>query len=62
MLPLKVITVPGQFFDINPGKRRPDHACRFGSFSRFSFGPPEHELRLGLDRLAALVAGQRTDH
>lgn len=60
LLPRKVITVPGQFFDINPGKRRPDHACRFGSFTRFSFGPPEHELHLGLDRLAALVAEHRT--
>jgi len=60
LLPRKVITVPGQFFDINPGKRRPDHACRFGSFTRFSFGPPEAELQLGLERLASLIADHRT--
>lgn len=59
LLPKKVITVPGQFFDINPGKRRPDHACRFGSFTRFSFGPPQAELELGLQRLQELVTEHR---
>ncbi len=44
--------VPGGFFDINPGRRRPDRSTRFGSFVRFSFGPPMEEIDLGLQRLA----------
>ena len=33
----KVITVPGMFFDVNPGRRRP-HA-RYQHHCRSSFGP-----------------------
>jgi len=51
----KVITVPGEFFDVNPGKRRAGRASRFRSHVRFSFGPSEAVVREGLDRLAALV-------
>lgn len=51
----KVIVVPGSFFDINPGKRRPDASCRFGGYARFSFGPPVAELELGLSRLRRLI-------
>ena len=43
------------FFDINPGKRRPDRASRFGHFARFSFGPGEEEVATGLERLRALI-------
>ena len=32
----KVITVPGEFFDVNPGKRRSRRASRFRSYVRFS--------------------------
>lgn len=42
------IVVPGSFFDINPGKRRPKKNARFSSFARFSFGPPQEELELGI--------------
>ena len=52
----KVITVPGEFFDINPGKRRSRRAgSRFRSYARFSFGPPLESLELALTRLEQLV-------
>ena len=51
----KVITVPGEFFDVNPGKRRAGRSSRFRSHVRFSFGPGEATVREGLGRLAALV-------
>lgn len=51
----KVITVPGEFFDVNPGKRRAGRASRFRSHVRFSFGPSEDSVREGLERLASLV-------
>ena len=35
----KVIVVPGEFFDVNPGKRRSQRVSRFRSHVRFSFGP-----------------------
>ena len=52
----KVITVPGEFFDVNPGKRRSRRASRFKSYSRFSFGPPQAQVDLGLGRIEELVA------
>ena len=35
----KIITVPGEFFDVNPGKRRAGRRSRFRAYTRFSFGP-----------------------
>ena len=52
----KVITVPGVFFDVNPGKRRARRASRFNSYIRFSFGPDLEQLERGLDRLEQMVA------
>jgi N-succinyldiaminopimelate aminotransferase len=51
----KVITVPGEFFDINPGKRRRGRASRFRGHERFSFGPPMGVLELALERLAEAI-------
>jgi len=51
----KVITVPGEFFDVNPGKRRSRRASRFRSYTRFSFGPPMAQVEEGLSRVEALV-------
>jgi aspartate/methionine/tyrosine aminotransferase len=52
----KVITVPGEFFDINPGKRRTRRASsRFRSYARFSFGPSLESVELALTRLEQLV-------
>jgi aspartate/methionine/tyrosine aminotransferase len=55
----KVITVPGAFFDVNPGRRRRATASRFHQYSRFSFGPPMDVLDRACDRLAALVTERR---
>ncbi|HSQ66365.1 MAG TPA: pyridoxal phosphate-dependent aminotransferase [Polyangiaceae bacterium] len=51
----KVITVPGEFFDVNPGKRRSNRTSRFRDYVRFSFGPPMEVLDRAADRLEALV-------
>ena len=51
----KVITVPGEFFDVNPGKRRSQRASRFRSHVRFSFGPALATLETACDRLTELV-------
>lgn len=53
----KVMTVPGAFFDINPGKTRTGPSP-FRQWVRFSFGPPEPNVRMGLDRLEAMLALQ----
>ncbi len=53
----QVITVPGQFFDVNPGKRRAGRASRFSKHVRFSFGPSEDVCARALRRLEALVRG-----
>ena len=54
----KVMTVPGRFFDVNPGKDRVDHP-EYRHWVRFSFGPPEANVRMGLDRLATIVRTAR---
>ena len=51
----KVITVPGQFFDVNPGKRRGAQSSRFRDYARFSFGPPMPVLAAACDRLEDLI-------
>jgi N-succinyldiaminopimelate aminotransferase len=51
----KVITVPGEFFDVNPGKRRHQRLSRFRSHVRFSFGPSLPVLDTALHRLEDLV-------
>jgi aspartate/methionine/tyrosine aminotransferase len=52
----KIITVPGEFFDVNPGKRRSGARSRFRNYVRFSFGPARPVLERALDRLEELVA------
>jgi aspartate/methionine/tyrosine aminotransferase len=54
----KVITVPGEFFDVNPGKRRRGGASRFRQYVRFSFGPSSEVLDRALDRIESLVEGR----
>jgi aspartate/methionine/tyrosine aminotransferase len=51
----KVIVVPGEFFDVNPGRRRAGRSSRFRSHVRFSFGPSEKSVREGLERLRTLL-------
>jgi N-succinyldiaminopimelate aminotransferase len=54
----KVITVPGEFFDVNPGKRRHGRASRFRDYVRFSFGPALETLDRAMSRLEELVNGR----
>ena len=53
----KVIVVPGEFFDVNPGKRRHGRASRFKSYVRFSFGPPLSVLERAVQRLERMILG-----
>ena len=66
----RVIVVPGEFFDVNPGKRRVyrgsgggsphrGQTSRFRHHVRFSFGPSEPVLTRALTRLEAMVASRR---
>jgi N-succinyldiaminopimelate aminotransferase len=48
-----VILIPGEFFDVNPGKRR--NRRRFQQYVRISFGPAKAELERGLSALAELI-------
>ncbi len=51
----KVMTVPGEFFDVNPGEAREgDSPLR--QWMRFSFGPDMDNMNQGLDRLEAMLA------
>jgi N-succinyldiaminopimelate aminotransferase len=50
-----VITVPGEFFDVNPGKRRGGRPSRFRDHVRFSFGPEAAVIDTALERIEALV-------
>jgi aspartate/methionine/tyrosine aminotransferase len=52
----KVITVPGEFFDVDPGKRRGGRASRFVKHVRFSFGPAWARLEEALTRIESLIA------
>lgn len=54
----RVLTVPGEFFDVNPGKTRPGPSPLAG-FVRFSFGPPRANLEAGLTRLTEMVGRAR---
>jgi aspartate/methionine/tyrosine aminotransferase len=51
----KVICVPGEFFDINPGKRRSGRPSRFRQYVRFSFGPEEAAVVEGVRRIRGVV-------
>lgn len=52
----KVITVPGVFFDVDPGKRRGLRHSRFQSHVRFSFGPSAATVETAIARLSDMVA------
>jgi len=55
LLEHKVICVPGEFFDVNPGKRRSNRPSRFKSYMRFSFGAEESQVMEGVKRIQELV-------
>lgn len=49
----KVITVPGYMFDIHPGIKQKD--SKFNQYIRFSYGPTEENLIMGLERITELI-------
>jgi aspartate/methionine/tyrosine aminotransferase len=51
----KVITVPGTFFDVDPGQRRIGRPSRFRHHVRFSFGPSKERIERAMGRLGELV-------
>jgi N-succinyldiaminopimelate aminotransferase len=51
----KVITVPGEFFDVNPGKRRHGRSSRFKDYVRFSFGPSLDVIERALARFETII-------
>ncbi|MFZ9886267.1 MAG: pyridoxal phosphate-dependent aminotransferase [Myxococcota bacterium] len=55
----KVVTVPGEFFDINPGKRRHARASRFAGHMRFSFGPPREVIEEACARFQRMIEETR---
>ncbi len=55
----KVIVVPGEFFDINPGKRRSGRPSRFRQYVRFSFGPEEKSVSEGVARIQRMVGAAK---
>ncbi|MDA0911761.1 MAG: pyridoxal phosphate-dependent aminotransferase [Proteobacteria bacterium] len=54
-LQYKVICVPGEFFDVNPGQRRKVVNTRLKKYVRLSFGPSFDEIKLGLDRIQEML-------
>ena len=52
----KVITVPGTFFDVDPGQRRLGRPSRFHHHTRFSFGPELERLQTAAERLKRVVS------
>jgi len=51
----KVIAVPGEFFDVNPGKRMKNAGSRFKNYLRFSYGPDMNTIKKGLSRLEVMI-------
>jgi N-succinyldiaminopimelate aminotransferase len=54
----QVIAVPGEFFDVNPGRRRSGQRSRFKQHLRFSFGPTMQTIDLALGRIKELIASE----
>lgn len=57
----RVISVPGMFFDINPGHRRQGRTSRFQSYVRFSFGPSLSTLQTACARLEEMIKHPSTE-
>jgi aspartate/methionine/tyrosine aminotransferase len=53
----RVMTVPGAFFDVNPGKARTGQSP-YAQWVRFSFGPAIDNVTMGLDRLEAMLSAE----
>jgi aspartate/methionine/tyrosine aminotransferase len=55
----QVICVPGEFFDVNPGKRRGSRTSRFRQHVRLSFGPSLDVLERAATRLQKVIDEHR---
>lgn len=51
----KLIVVPGEFFDVDPGNRRSHIPSRLKPYVRISFGPGEKDLTEGLQRISQIL-------
>jgi DNA-binding transcriptional MocR family regulator len=49
-----VMTIPGHLFDIHPGNFHQKNS-NFNNYIRFSFGPEEKNMIMGLERLSELI-------
>lgn len=52
----QVLTVPGEFFDVNPNRSRPGPSP-LTPYVRFSFGPPKEVVERGLAALGRMLGG-----
>ncbi len=50
----KVMVIPGHLFDIHPGQKHIS-TSNFNNYIRFSFGPEEKNMLMGVERLAELI-------
>jgi aspartate/methionine/tyrosine aminotransferase len=50
----KVMTIPGHLFDIHPGHIH-GKTSNFRNYVRFSFGPDEKNMLMGLERITTLI-------
>lgn len=51
----KLISSPGEFFDINPGGRRFGRVSRFKHHVRLSFGPSKEEIQRGIEKIRVMI-------
>lgn len=56
----KVLTVPGYLFDVNPGGANPPRK-EFKNWVRFSFGPTEAKINMGLERLTEMLEAEEEE-
>jgi aspartate/methionine/tyrosine aminotransferase len=54
----KVMTVPGHFFHVAPGQIGKEHSP-FNQYVRFSFGPDENNMKMGLSRITEMIQSFR---
>jgi aspartate/methionine/tyrosine aminotransferase len=55
----KVIVVPGEYFDVNPGRRRSHIRSRLSDYIRISFGPNISQVEMGLERFSEIIDDAR---
>jgi len=54
-LKYKVVTVPGEFFEIKAGRKTENKQSPYHNWVRFSFGPPKANVIDGLKRLQQMI-------